>query len=381
MLQLPDIPVRYTRFPDNYINDVNGWGFDRDTIDANSGRLLTLDIDYGTKCSLNCPFCFRRDNSVDAAGRALTFDDLLRVVLEAKELGLMSIKLLGAGEPLENSRILEFLRLMRSLDITPVVFTKTAIIGDDERTRSHFSQYGIASAEQLAAELYNCGASIVLGWNSFDTAIQCRMTGAAPEYMAKRTRALRVLIDAGFADSNPTRLALGINPVTTWNIQEVLSIYTWARERNMYAVVTPTMVSGRMKGENWRTITPSARELIQLYADIYSYNINTNLISLDCLSQEGISAYAGGRPCNQVAVGLYVTLNGVVLSCPGREDPVLGNVWESRLGDIWRGSENYQRRGILNCRCVAKDGLSIPRDLYHQVGRRLGIKDTQYVCG
>jgi len=149
----------------------------------------------------------------------------------------------------------------------------------------------------------------------------------------------------------------------------------------MYAVVTPTMVSGRMKGDNWRTITPSARELIKLYTDIYRYNVRTNLTSPDSLSCEGISAYAGGRPCSQVAAGLYVTLNGIVLSCPGREDFVLGNVWQMPLRDIWVASDNYLRRGTFNCHCIAKDGLSIPRGLYEQVAKRLGVKDMQNACG
>lgn len=371
MWQEPSIPVRYTQFPDDYVNDLKGWGFDEDVVRTNAGKLLTLDIDYGDNCSLNCPFCFRRDNSVDNVRHELQFEDLLKIVIEARELGLRSIKLLGAGEPLENSRILEFLRSVNDLGITPVVFSKTGILGDDDRIAHFFSEYGINNVEQLAGELYRCGASIVLGWNSFDSKVQSRMTGTGPEYLVKRNRALEVLVGAGFTDSNPTRLAFGVNPITVWNYSSVFDVYRWARQRNIYAVVTPTMVSGRMKGDNWKIITPSPDQLIKLYTSIYSYNIKTNLTTLNRLSNEGVSSYAGGRPCSQMAVGLYVTLNGIVLSCPGCEDYVVGNVWDTPLEEIWRNSDNYLRQGTFNCRCVAKDGLSIPLNLYSQVAEQL----------
>ena len=122
-----------------------------------------------------------------------------------------------------------------------------------------------------------------------------------------------------------------------------------------------------MKGDNWKKITPSSDEIINLYTKIYSYNIRMNLTTLNRLFQEGISAYAGGRPCNQVAVGLYVTLNGVVLYCPGCEDSVVGNVWETSLKNIWKDSKYYQKRGTFNCHCIAKDGKSIPANLYERV--------------
>jgi len=83
--------------------------------------------------------------------------------------------------------------------------------------------------------------------------------------------------------------------------------------------------------------------------------------------EEGISSYAGGHPCNQVSTGMYVTLNGVVLSCPGSEENVEGNAWERPLREIWFNSKNFQRAGKFNCGCIAKDGKSIPDNFYKQV--------------
>jgi MoaA/NifB/PqqE/SkfB family radical SAM enzyme len=185
-------------------------------------------------------------------------------------------------------------------------------------------------------------------------------------------------VSIGFTSTIPTRLALGINPVTPMNINEAFDIYKWARPRNIYAIVTPTMISGRQKGNTWKKNTPSAEELFRLYANIYKYNISVNLATIDGLRADGISAYAGGHPCNQVAAGLYITLNGVVLSCPGSETNVEGNIWQSSLETIWLNSMNYTRRGTFNCHCIAKDGKSIPSDLYQRVAQELRTDSGNY---
>ncbi len=111
----------------------------------------------------------------------------------------------------------------------------------------------------------------------------------------------------------------------------------------------------------------SAEDLIKLYTEIYRFNVEANLTSIEQLIHDGISAYAGGHPCNQVATGLYITLNGVVLSCPGSEDNIEGNIWQTSLSEIWFNSYNYGRRGTFNCHCIAKDGKSIPSKLYDEV--------------
>ena len=372
MESIHEIPIKYDRFPAGYVNDVRGWAFDRETITKCSGQLLTLDMDFGSRCSLNCPYCFRRSNSVDVSGRTMSFEDSVNLIDEAKSLGLRSVKFLGAGEPLENPRFLDFLRKLAANDIIPVVFSKTGILGDDRSARALYAKDGISSSLDLAKCLYDLGASVVLGFNAFDAGVQSQMVGNGRDYMAKRDRALLNLVEAGFADGNPTRLALGVNPVTVLNIQEAASVYEWARPRNMYAIVTPTMISGRAKGDAWRLMAPATDSLLELYTRIYNFNISVGLQTPQQLEADGISPYAGGHPCNQVAAGLYVTLSGIVLSCPGSEELVEGNYWERSLEHIWIHSCNQSRVGTFNCGCVAKDGKSIPDRFYDAVRCELG---------
>ncbi len=365
---IPDIPQVFERFPSNYINDINGWAFDQKTIEENKGKLLTLDIDFGSYCSLNCPFCFRMKNSVDDIEQELKFDDLKEIILEAKTLGLKSVKFLGKGDPFENKGFLDFLRLLHSVDVIPLIFTKGHVIGDDKMVELYFGEYGITTGKELAQELNRLNVSIMLGFNSFDPKTQAKMVGKDEAYTKVRNRALQLLVDEGLNQGNPTRLALAINPITIWNIDEAFDIYKWGRLRNLYCIVTPSMISGRAKDKTWVSITPQEEKIIGLYRQIYDFNVETGLQSIEQLLREGVSSYAGGHPCNQVATGMYVTLNGVVLSCPGSEEHIEGNIWEQSLTEIWNQSSNKKERaGTFNCGCIAKDGKSIPMTLYDTV--------------
>jgi MoaA/NifB/PqqE/SkfB family radical SAM enzyme len=128
------------------------------------------------------------------------------------------------------------------------------------------------------------------------------------------------------------------------------------------------MISGRAKRHaTWRKITPSSKKLIELYKKIYIYNIERNIQTLEQIEEEGIASYAGGHPCNQVALGMYLTFNGKILRCPGDEKPIFGDIRKDSLERIWKHSENYGRAGKFNCGCPPKWGKSIPYNLFTEV--------------
>jgi MoaA/NifB/PqqE/SkfB family radical SAM enzyme len=371
---IPKIPVVFKgKFPKDFINDVDGWSFPRDKLKKNKGKILTLDIDLGKTCSLNCPHCFRRDNKFKNSDvTEMSYEEVLDVVKQAKELGLESVKFLGAGEPFENPRFLEFLKELKKMQIKPLIFTKGHVIGDDELAKKYFSHEGIKNSEQLVERLKELGARILLGFNSFNTEIQDAMVGGIKGYTLKRNRALELLARAGFNKHNPTHLCIATNPVTKMNYNEIFEIYTWGRVRNLYVIVCPTMVAGRARSREFqKRITPSREKLIQLYVKIYKFNIEKGIQTLEDLKRDGISSYAGGAPCNQVACGMYVRLDGTVLRCPGDDITIFGNIRKESLKSIWFKSENFKRAGTYNCHCPPKDGKTIPKDLYTEVLKRL----------
>ncbi|MFA5993311.1 MAG: radical SAM protein [Candidatus Pacearchaeota archaeon] len=371
---IPEIPVVYNKkFPNNFVNKVDGWGFSKEELEENKGKILNLDIDFGNVCSLNCPHCFRRENKVDfGKGKALTYDEIVSFIKEAKKLGLKSVKFLGAGEPFEDKLFIKFLRFLKEIDVIPVIFTKGHIIGDDDLAKFWNSDYGINNSKQLIEELKKVNASILLGFNSFDTEKQDKMVGGVKGYTLKRNRALEMLVKAGFNRYNPTKLCLAANPITHENYDEILEIYKWAIVRNIYVIVCPTMVSGRCaETAAWQNITPSKDKLIDLYVKIYRFNIEKGIQTLKQIKDERISAYAGGYPCNQVACGVYITLGGIVLRCPGDDITIFGDIRKRSLKEIWENCETYKRAGIFNCGCPPKMGKSIPNDFFKEVMSKL----------
>jgi len=347
-----------------------GWNFTQKELNENKGKILTLDIDLGNACSLKCPHCFRRTAVLDKVDRKMTFEETRTLILEAKKLGLKSVKFLGAGEPFENVRFVEFLRFLKSQDVIPVIFTKGHVIGDDKLAKRYNSRYGIENGVNLVKVLNEVNASIILGFNSFNTELQEKMVGGESGYVEKRNLALVRLVEGGLNKSNPTRLCIGSNPVTLEDYDEIFSIYKWGRERNIYVLVTPTMVGG--KACDWQKITPSEEKLIDLYTKIYKFNLEREIQTIEQLEGEGISPYAGAHPCNQVACGMYVTLSGKVLRCPGNDTTIFGNIFKQSLEEIWFKSENFKRSGKFNCGCPPKIGKSIPNNLFSEVMKRLG---------
>ena len=203
------------------------------------------------------------------------------------------------------------------------------------------------------------------------------MVGNIEGYTIKRNRALELLAKAGFNKHKPTHLCLAANPITNENYDEILEIYKWGRVRNLYVIVCPTMVSGRCAKEwAWHKITPSTEKLIDLYTKIYKFNIEKGIQTLKQIEEEGIASYAGGHCCNQVACGMYVTLPGIVLRCPGDDITEFGDIWKESLKNIWLKSENYGRAGRFNCSCPPKEGKSIPYNLFTDVLLRLKDKSN-----
>jgi MoaA/NifB/PqqE/SkfB family radical SAM enzyme len=298
-------------------------------------------------------------------------EELFAHLAEAKELGLMSVKLIGPGEPLEEPDLLNFIKRLKNMGLTVLIFTKGHVIGNDALCRQIHGMDGGA----LAAELRKLDVSILLGTTSFVPELEDAAVGRFG-YHAERNEAILRLIGAGFADFNPgeaTRLAFVCTPVTPKNIDEVFDLYVWARERNIQPVIAPTMIAGRALGKLSK-IVPKREPLLQLYTRILVWAVERGVMTLEELKKYGVPAYAGGAWCNQVAFGMYMVGTGEVWQCPGRRN-VLGNLKEESLTEIWNKSENrhYASDPItaVNNGCPAKEGRSFPVGFFEDVLERV----------
>jgi MoaA/NifB/PqqE/SkfB family radical SAM enzyme len=379
----PNIPVLFEcMMPKGFRNDVNGWTFtEAEVAEAAKGhQLLTLDIDMGMStgkeksrrivggCSLGCPHCFRRQQGFTTQGY-MGVEELFSHLREAKKLGLRSVKLIGPGEPLEEAGLLWFLKELRSLGITPLIFTKAHVLGDDALCMKIHGMDGV----QLATELEKLGVSLLVGATSFIPGAQdfdVRKQG----YHAKRNLALERIVAAGFTKFKPgeaTRLALVCTPVTPRNLGEIFDMYVWARQRNIQPVMAPTMIAGKAL-DTLSSLLNDGKALASEYAKILVWAVQHNVMTLGQLLKHGVPAYAGGAWCNQVAVGLFVRGDHKVLRCPGDDISIQGDLRVQTLEEIWLNSENVRKHaGQFNNGCPPKEGKSFPAGFFEEVLERV----------
>ena len=207
----------------------------------------------------------------------------------------------------------------------------------------------------------------MLGFHSFDSALQDKVVGKIG-YTEVKNRALENLVRAGFTDTNPTRLAFCNAPIRRSTYGEAFDIYVYGRERNIHPVTAVLMTSGKQIDKRFLSENdPTDKEKVDLWTKIYSWNIDHELQTLDQIKQDGISCLPGGHPCNQLNAGLYVTMKGNVVGCPGYTANQ-GNIRERNLREIWENSTTRTiAGGRFNHGCPPKEGITIPEKLYEQV--------------
>lgn len=422
-LELPDVEKKFQGdYPEGYRPWVSFWSFREDelmeTTEDGTYKLLTLDIsinsdDYievvnnGTegslteraekfyKCDIGCAHCFECKTHTD--NPLMTTEEVFGILLEAKKLGLKTVKFLGPGELLHNPRLFEILDFLQNNDLKICIFTKGLALGSDEQAKKIFGM----TAKEFCEKLYAYpNVSILLSFTSADRNTETSRIDSkkVPDLFDERNRAFEHLIQTGFTeDPQNQRLAAICTPVLRDNIDQVLEIYKWAIERNIPMVVAPTMVSG--KGSEMIEIKDSyfkEHQLVELYVDIYTWLIKQNILSITQIEEEGVSPYPG-FVCNQVVTGMMVRKDGRVQICPGNEGKNFIYHRDVRKGDlkeIWKTSLGYRLRKQLIERgemtltqpCFAKsEGIefpekdilvkhgegSIPENFYEKVLERL----------
>lgn len=352
-------------------------------------------------CLHKCPFCFNEENVVysqnktDANGKTIinkmmTLEDTLKVIDQAIDIAkseghdFKSVKFLGPGELTINPQLFEIIEAYAKRKINMGIFTKGAVLGDDELAK----KYQKMTAKQLVDKLakYN-NVSLIFSFQSFNDDLQNSMVTTKNKgiqnYSKIREKAIENVFNSAFYKNGMTNRICMINaPITPENIDESFEIYKFFIERGTQVVMTPSMISGKGCGEIERQKKETDNEvfnnkLIDLYANIYAYNEKKEIQTKKEILKEGISSYAGAAPCNQVSTGLYIRANGLVQMCPGRfdEETIFRNVQDVPLKEIWENSPNKKRgidnsNNLVNNKCPAKDGRVFPEEFYDKVMKR-----------
>lgn len=357
-------------------NGINGWVFSDEEIDNAHHRneILMLDMELGIKCSLDCSYCFRKNDERDGVGHELlSMQKTLSIIDEAKDMGAKSIHIVGKGEPTEHHEFFKVIGHIASLGMIPLVFSAGHVFGND---RLAMACHGI-SGEEMAKKTYELGTSIIVKANSSDPAVQDRIVGN-PEiedddgkhgYTYYRDKGLERLIEAGLNKHAPTRLGAA-TVILKDNYDEIYKNYVNFRKLNIYPIVNTFVPCGRTKTkEESDKIDVTDREKIELWKRIYSFNIENGI------GYDGISSYCGGHICSQLGYAMYINVWGEVFDCPASKNK-LGNIKESSLKELWERSTNrkvFGGRKDNYCPHRLNSG-ALPRNLLKEVGEHLEQK-------
>jgi len=354
------------------VNGIRGWLFSRQEISAanHDGQLLTLDYELGDACPLECVYCYRyfdsRDNNGGAAKKKPLLDNATwrRVVDEAAELGVQSIKLIGGGEITQEKVFIPSLEYIAQHKIIVVLFTSGTVLGDDELCRR---VHGI-DGRQLATWLHEkIGASVFIKMDALDGNLQDEIAGYRG-YAAIRDRAFRLLMDVGLNKHMPTRLGLEVN-VGRRNLHEIMDIYGLRTKHNLYEDVVVSMPCDSYFRHADYDITLEQKR--DLYQKIYTFN-GRNGIPFD-----HISPFMGGLECTQLGNGLYVTNRGDIYHCPGSFER-LGNVKNESLKSVWERLSPARQYGYRYfCPFREQSGI-LPSCLYEELEREF-VEESESV--
>jgi MoaA/NifB/PqqE/SkfB family radical SAM enzyme len=356
------------------LNGIDGWLFSDDEIDKahQNNEILMLDMELGVNCSLNCNYCFRKNDERDKeSSEILSTQKILSVISEAKKMGAKSVHLVGKGEPTEHPDFFKVMKYISDLKMIPLVFTAGHIFGNDKLAMFYHKMTG----KEMAKKLHELGASVIVKVNSRESDIQNKIVGdpvmeddhgEKHGYAYYRDIGLERLIEVGFNKHNPTRLGVA-TVILKDNFNEIFDNYVRFRKLNIYPIVNTFVPCGKTKTkEESEKIDVKNEQKIELWKKIYSFNIENGM------KYQGVSSYCGGHICSQLGYAMYINVWGEVFDCPASKHK-LGNAEEQSIKELWNKSTNRNIfGGNKDNYCPYRLAFgSLPKNLLEEVDKHL----------
>ena len=277
---------------------IKGWDLSSEEFEIawKKGVLLTASIETSNICNLACDYCFREENPIVSKKRLpneLLLEDSLSIIDDLAKLGVKTINIAGAGEPLLDPNLPIMLERIFSYGITSLVATNGSKIND----------YWI-----------NCfiktGTSVMIKVNSFNEQKQNKLVNRT-DYAKKRDRGLKKLIEAGFNKATgeyQTRLSINAL-VSKDTINEVPEIFNYCRENNIMPCMGSFIPAGKTAT---RTDNEVSRKDFLVLAD--KIRIQDKERGIEYMR---LWPYLGGVPCTQQGkASIFVNILGGIYDCP-----------------------------------------------------------------
>jgi radical SAM protein with 4Fe4S-binding SPASM domain len=252
---------------------------------------LHLDIEPTSACNLKCPMCPRtillEDEYSDLEINSMDLDTYKKIIDEAAEIGVYSIKLNWRGESLINKNIVEMVRYAKEKGIVDVMFNTNAVLLN----------------EQTSKELIEAGLDKI--FFSFDSPYKEKYEeiriGANFEETLRNIQNFKKVRDKLKSSSPLTRIA-------------IVRMETNQREFNDFV------------------------ELFKDIVDVIAY--------LDYIEYHDpkIKEYNPDFACSQLWQRMFISTEGDMMVCCTdiKKDFIVGNIHKDTIKNTWK-NQKYQR--------------------------------------
>jgi radical SAM protein with 4Fe4S-binding SPASM domain len=272
-------------------------------------RLLSMEVEFSLRCNFHCQYCYVPDKATFE--NELSFEELRDAILQAKDLGVKKIIVLG-GEPMLYPHIFKMLKFIREENLDIEMFTN-----------------GFGITPEAARQLAELEILVVLKINSRKEDVQDALAGKKGAYKVIQD-AFHNLKHAGFAAKH----RLGVSSIICQqNFEEIIPMWEWLRQENIepyFEIITP---QGKGKDNEWLHV--DLHKLKETFFKIAEIDRNKYGIHWD--PQPPLV----GIKCLRHQFSCLLNSQGYVLPCVGINIPV-GNIRERKLADIIKESEVFQ---------------------------------------
>ncbi|HEX8974093.1 MAG TPA: radical SAM protein [Patescibacteria group bacterium] len=301
----------------------------------NNGKLQTLWLEIPGYCNLFCSYCYACGGEGLEKEKLLSWSEYEAILEQAKVLGVDSLGIPGAGEPLLGSNrelTMNIIRKCQELGIFVTMFTTGEFI-----------------TEKLAEELYELPVEIMLKGNTLDPEKQDKFVSDPSRglirkgYGQKRNAAIELLKSKGFNNEEAcmakfgrkSRMALVTSIMTSENgelsnLDEIVDILRFCRNSNIIFDCDSVLKRGR--GASCELCT-GEQELLNKLRELQKID-REEFKNVWEVSQSYV-----GTVCDRYMHHMYINQYGDVRPCIGAMDLVLGNMHEVSLAAAWNSAE------------------------------------------
>jgi radical SAM protein with 4Fe4S-binding SPASM domain len=288
-------------------------------------RLYGVSIRIPSPCNLDCLYCYgtkEKFKELIETGKALTFEEIKSIIDQLYSLGGQVLSIVGDGEPLLNPRIFDIIDYANSTDISVVLFTNNTTITPD-----------------IAQILHEKDIAVIAKQNSLNRATQNTICGREWAY-DKLTKGLQNLIDVGFTQHSPSRLAIN-TVIIKPNYAEIPNMWVQWRKQNIIPFVQVYVPHNNTLNSE---LYVEPKEVKRLFEELLRIDKEQFGYTWDPVETYPIAAMG----CSIVLSSLGIGPNGDVFTCSYTEDKV-GNIRRDTLEHILESEKVRRIRQFHYC--------------------------------